>query len=68
MACDCEAKLKAALEVIQIMQEKARKGHDYWNKDQDSKVGKYLGAMAGYLPGYWPELDAALGKLKGGEA
>lgn len=33
--------------------------YDYWDADQDSKVGKRLLALAGRLPGYHKDIDAA---------
>ena len=36
----------------------AYSAHDYWDKHQDSNVGKYLLALAGWLPGYDKRADA----------
>ena len=40
--------LAALNDAVQI----AKVAHEYWDRDQDSKVGKYLMALAGNLPGY----------------
>jgi uncharacterized protein len=37
----------AALHVITVMQQIAREAHEFWDRDQDAKVGKYLGALGG---------------------
>lgn len=45
----------------------AKTARDHWDKDQDSKVGKYLIALSGGLPGYdkrTDEIHAAIAKAK----
>lgn len=56
--------LRAACEGIVSL---ALDAFEYWDDDQDHKVGKILSAMAGRLKGYRPEctaLHAALAKAK----
>lgn len=43
---------------LRSMQHLSAAAFDYWDADMDSKVGKYLKAMAGYSPGYLVETDA----------
>lgn len=45
------AALEKLVEVVNIT-------HDYWDKDQDAKVGKLLAAMGGHLPKYRADLDS----------
>ena len=63
---DTRDELLAALnDAVQI----AKTAHEYWDSDQDSKVGKYLMALAGYLPGYSGLTDGvhkAIASAKGG--
>lgn len=43
--------------------------HNHWDNDRDTKVGKYLLALAGKLPGYdkrTDELHAAIANVTGG--
>ena len=57
--------LVALNDAVQI----AKVAHEYWDSDQDSKVGKYLMALAGYLPGYSGLTDGvhkAIASAKGG--
>jgi hypothetical protein len=57
--------LTALNDAVQI----AKVAHEYWDSDQDSKVGKYLMALAGYLPGYSGLTDGihkAISASKGG--
>lgn len=35
----------------------AREIHKYWDADNDSKVGKHLMALSGYMRGYRAEYD-----------
>jgi hypothetical protein len=35
-----------------------------WDSDQDMKVGKWLRALTGFLPGYSPEIDRLLEELR----
>jgi hypothetical protein len=35
----------------------AAEAFDYWDSDQDMKVGKILRALAGELPGYRADID-----------
>lgn len=47
----------------------AKTAHEHWDKDQDSKVGKYLIALSGRLIGYDGRTDAvhkAITSVKGG--
>lgn len=56
--------LRAACEGIVSL---ALDAFEYWDDDQDHKVGKILSAIAGRLKGYRPEctaLHAALAKAK----
>lgn len=52
---------------LKFIQQYADTTWDYWNNDQDSKVGKRLGAMSGGT-GYSPELDAVWRILAEAEA
>jgi hypothetical protein len=55
------AELENALEnALETMRAYADATHCYWDIDEDLKVGKRLLAMAGQLPGYEPQIDAAL--------
>lgn len=45
------------LEVLQQVVMLAQEVHDHWDKDRDAKVGKYLMALSGYLPGYDARTD-----------
>ena len=59
--------LAALNDAVQI----AKVAHEYWDRDQDSKVGKYLMALAGNLPGYSALTDGvhkAIASAKGGAA
>lgn len=38
--------------------------HQLWDRDEDMKTGKYLLAMAGFLPGYSDKIDAVHALLK----
>lgn len=42
----------------------ARKTFDLWDRDEDSKVGKRLAAMAGLNPGYDSGIDRILSHLQ----
>lgn len=58
-------RLTAALESVVKF---AREAHEHWDKDRDAKVGKYLTALSGWLPGYRPDTDeihACLAEAKG---
>jgi hypothetical protein len=44
-----------ALRCVVVM---AREIHEHWDKDRDSKVGKHLAALSGYLKGYRQDYDA----------
>lgn len=37
----------------------AGKAHAHWDVDEDAKAGKIMMALAGYIPGYSAEIDAA---------
>ena len=57
--------LAALNDAVQI----AKVAHEYWDRDKDSKVGRYLMALAGYLPGYSGLTDGvhkAIASAKGG--
>ena len=46
----------------------AKTAHECWDNDQDMKVGKYLIALSGGLPGYdkrTDEIHAAIASVKG---
>jgi hypothetical protein len=43
----------------------ARDAHEHWDADRDSKVGKILAAMSGYLEGYRPDCTAIHEALAG---
>jgi len=56
-----EAEVLAARKVVEAarMQVKiAQETHMEWDRDNESRVGKLLLAMAGHIPGYRPETDA----------
>jgi len=44
---------------LSVIRQFANDTHDYWDADEDSKVGKRLLALAGGLPGYDHKLDQA---------
>ena len=46
----------------------AYSAHDHWDKDQDSKVGKYLIALAGWMPGYDGRTDAVHNAISNSKA
>ena len=50
-------------EDIEYVREYIAKTADYWDSDDDMKVGKRLLAMSGRLKGYDTRLDAALARL-----
>lgn len=57
--------LAALKDVVSV----AKTAHECWDKDQDSKVGKYLIALSGGLPGYdkrTDEIHRAIASVKGG--
>ena len=47
-------KSRAALQLVVGM---AGKAYDYWDADEDHKVGKILMALAGRMPLYCPDTD-----------
>lgn len=49
---------------IEILRQYASKTRDYWDRDEDSKVGKRLAAMSGELKGYDVDVDEALAEGK----
>lgn len=59
------ANMAAALKSVPKIAEQAR---DYWDADQDAKVGKILGAVSGHLIGYRADVDAihkAIARIEG---
>lgn len=52
---NCHDELVAALRTMVKVADEAQ---DHWDADRDSKVGKYLSAMAGHLKGYRADLTA----------
>lgn len=52
--------LKALRDIVKM----ASETHDHWDNDRDSKVGKHLGALAGWMPGYRDDTDAIHALLK----
>lgn len=58
------ANAAAALKSVPKIAEQA---HDYWDADQDAKVGKILKALGGWA-GYRPDVDAlhaAIARIEG---
>lgn len=47
------------LEAMETFAKIAAEAREHWDADADSKVGKLLKAMAGDLPGYRADIDAA---------
>lgn len=45
---------------IETLRQYAYDTHNYWDNDQDMKVGKRLASMAGMLPDYCVRIDHAL--------
>jgi len=60
---DDKKKLEKALAVIKMMKFKLEKALSYWDDGYNAKVGKYIKALSGRLPGYFPELDKLLKEL-----
>jgi len=61
-------KLKAAEEALGAAVSVAETAFDAWDNDRDAKVGKYLMALSGKLPGYdgrTDEVHEALVNLRG---
>ena len=56
------AELEEALEFARLV---AREAYEHWDNDNDSKVGKMLSALSGYLPGYMAKTDKISNALKG---
>lgn len=59
------ANLAAALKSVPKI---AAQAHDYWDADQDSKVGKIIIALSGRLIGYRSDVDAihtAIARIEG---
>lgn len=54
----CLAERDAAMAALRGVVREARTAHEYWDKDQDSKVGKHLAAMSGYLKNYCDDATA----------
>lgn len=73
---DAQAVLDAAgmpvlVTVLQDVVMLAEEMHTHWDNDRDAKVGKYLLALAGRLPGYdkrTDEIHAAIANATGGAA
>lgn len=53
---------------LQAVKKWAVKAHAHWDADEDSKVGKILMALAGYLPSYSLDIAKAQAALAGAEA
>jgi hypothetical protein len=54
-----EVQRDALLVACETLVKVADEAHSHWDADRDSKVGKYLAAMAGHLTKYRADLDAA---------
>jgi hypothetical protein len=49
------------LELLRSVQKIAKEAWDYWDGDEDMKVGKILKALAGRMPGYRVDIDKITG-------
>lgn len=60
------AQLRAdAAETLKDIKRIAAEAHFEWDADNDMRVGKILGALAGYMPGYRAGIDALHDRLRG---
>ena len=53
------------VELVTLMQQRAHEGFDAWDMDKNMRAGKFLKALAGLSPGYWPDMDALRTALEG---
>ena len=58
-------RLQSAVEMLRVY---AFQTLDYWDRDEDHKVGKRLRAMAGVMAGYYKPIDEALTDFHAKEA
>lgn len=52
------------LAVLSDVQQYLRETHEYWDGDEDHKVGKRIAALAGYMPKYHPVPDRLQALIK----
>lgn len=63
-----ERRLAAVTTLVATMEQLASQAYEHWDNDRDAKVGKILGALASYRPGYSLPLDAARQAVTDAEA
>jgi len=59
---------RKVVEAARLQVQIAKEAHAEWDRDNESRVGKLLLAMAGHIPGYRPETDAIHAALSAHDA